>query len=602
LSSPSPFDTIRGMAMHEQGFYAPRPETKNPFLSSSAETSAETQYTELRNTLVRKFVYDTEELHLKEIDAQVGPALRIPRLQGLEQERHALEILLHFLKGMAQHELANAIQNRAWQAELMRQNALGGERKSPEELSREDVAKIFEKFQFKEDLLKAEAQMIEWYGRILTFDPEAKIRITEHISIDATDIESLMIDVQVRAAERIADAEARRQKLQELDKQLADVIQKLPPGFETRGKRSELEEIYLLRRLIHAADVGHLVSVSPAPPRYDLRPDFGSVDFEIAAAGSLYQFQIKTLKREASPEARAKQHQVTKKEGQRLKEASTHFVVLDTKLIDTAYEVSLKQDWQTGTTIKDKYQSLEPLLLEIGAEGSELLAKLLLPHDKLKVEERAVRAREAELSRIQQFQKEKLQEEERRMAEQAARLAEERRLEEEGERTKRQAVEDQQRAAEQESIRREKERAEALNEKRRAMDAKLAEAAKREQEKRAEEQRLAEEEAKKEARRVKKLEKESIYWPPKTMAGLAKPELLRQMGLLPMDWKNDALMLLNAKKQFFKLFAKPKKGASVGTEADKPNDAFKKAFPTKESLESPTDEDIARWKVFLMAA
>lgn len=570
-----------------QGFHSLEMRPANPFRATPEAESAEVQYEQTARGLARHFIYDEGALDEGKIEQAIAAALRIPRLARLEQTEHKLESLRHLLKGIEAHERANLYHHGSWQATLKRQPSRKTASKSPELLTRDEVANEFAHFEFRDDAVDAERQTLEHYRGLLQLNPAASIRLSDNIRINHTDIEVLAIDIEVRMAERIPDQEQRTATLAALDRRLADIIQRIP-GDE-RGKRFEMEEVYLLRRLIHAADKGHLASVSHGTPRADLRPDFGSVDIDVTAAGEIIAFQLKTFKRGVSKETKEKQANIIDIAHRRLANTPTHLVVLHAEAVQDAYETSLRQPTTARTSRADKYSALEPLVEGLHAhKQSRLLATLGLTEDDLVQEATEREHRQAEWTQHAEETRKKAA----LNAEVEARREEAARIERETKRERAIAIqrEQEERIAEQERrladeirTRREAEAAVAKA-KNIEREARLAEAAARTTEKRKIEEAAAAAAAEKVRKALERDAKknETPDWPPKTIAGLTTPRILQHLGLLPSDWKNNAQEFLAAKKQFIALFAKPKRGSSQGNELDKPNEAFAKAFPTRE--------------------
>ena len=71
-------------------------------------------------------------------------------------------------------------------------------------------------------------------------------RITDNISIDMTDVEALIIDVQTRVVERMEDDRTSQGAFVRFGRAVCRIISRIDE--DGHGKRSEIEEIYLLRR------------------------------------------------------------------------------------------------------------------------------------------------------------------------------------------------------------------------------------------------------------------------------------------------------------------------------------------------------------------
>jgi len=565
----------------------------NPFLREVPRTP-EVQYAQTVSALARGFIYDDADI--ASIEKKISAARTIPAMAAIEDEKHELESLLCLLKGIEAHERANLYHGGAWQAALIRQPA-HGERapKPPETLSREEVAEEFAAFPFRQKLVDSESEALKQYGKLLELNTEAVVKLSQNISLQHTDIEVLINDIAIRMAERILDTEERNARLSELDRELTKIIERIPD--DDRGKRFELEEIYLLRRLIHAADTGHLASVSHGTPREDLRPDRGSVDIEITAAGDAFGFQLKTLKYGVSKPTREKQGEIVERARGKLEGAATHLVVLEAEAVQDTFEASLRQAKTVPTSRADKFAALQPVTDVLRMDESHrLLTVLGLTEADLKREQAEFDKKYEERKKLEEALEQKRREEAQRDAE-----AEERRKQEDMEEREREAEEQ----ARRDAIAQHREEAKLSSEieRKTVMEAKEQRILQRQRERQEERDALTrqaaereKEEAKQEAARLKRQQKEqeAPAWPPKTIANLSSSSALKRFGFLPEDWKDDVGAFMAAKKRFIGLFGKPKNKNVQATETDKPNALFQEAFPTKESIESSTAEDIER--------
>lgn len=550
----------------------------NPFIERHVSEDPQRQYENTTRDLARHFIYNEGQLDIHQIERNIAKAMRIPRLVPIEQSEHQLETLLHLLKGIEAHERANLYHHGAWQSALKKHP------QPPETLSRDGVATLFERFEFRNALTDAEKETLEHYEKILALNKQAAIRLSDNIRINHTDIEALTIDIETRVADRNPNTHERIAALAELDRRLADLIHRIPD--DERGKRFEMEEVYLLRRLIHAADRGHIASVSHGTPRADLRPDFGSVDIEVAAAGEVIAFQLKTFKRGVSKTTREKQERILEQAHGRLSDTPTQLVVLQAESIQEAYETSLRQPATTRTSRADKYAALEPLIDGLHAHGQRrLLTVLGLTENDLALEAKERMRRQAERVRFE----EELRAKTALDAEVAARREAAARLERDFVRVREEALrrEREERAAEHErrvteaARQRQEVEAEAAKKKRDEQEARLAAAAAREAEKRAGEEAAAAAEVEKLRKQLDReaKKKEAGDWPPKTFTKLVSPVILQAHGYLDRAWKGSPSDLLAAKKQFFASYS------SNGAEAGKPNATFKKTFPSRDSFE-----------------
>lgn len=566
---------------------------KNPF-RPDVPSAPEAQYTQKISALARDFIYADRDI--KTIEKEIEAAGKLSPFSRIENEKHGLESLRHLAKGIEAHEQANLLHGGAWQAVLIRQPARGtGQPKPPETLARHEVTREFEDFTFRQKLVETEKEALEEYRKLLALNAGAVVALSPNITLQRTDIEVLVNDLAVRAAERMAEDQARRARLQELDRELTKIIGRIPD--DERGKRFELEEIYLLRRLIHAADTGHLASVSHGTPREDLRPDCGSVDIEITAAGDVFGFQLKTLKYGVSKTTREQQQAIIERARRKLRGAPTHLVVLEAEAVQNTFDASLRQAKSIPTSRADKFAALQPLTQALqGQSGHRLLIVLGLTEADMLREQVEFDQRYAKRQKLEAELARKRQEEARLEAE----IEERKRQAEAEERVKKETRMQQQEADRQEArlaresvVRLKQKRTEQRQAERQEEQKQLAKLlAEKESETAEEKTKLA----KKEAARLKREQKEKTApeWPPQTLANLGSSVNLIKLGLLPADWKDDVNAFMAAKKRFIALFARPKNKNISPTEADKPNLLFSRIFPSRQSLESPADEDLRR--------
>jgi hypothetical protein len=565
-----------------------------------AETP-EGRYADAVNDLARRFIYDEGNLDEAAIEKAIEKARRTEEFASIEEKEGRLESLAHLLKGIRAHEQANKIHGGAWQAELMRQKGLPSPTpKPPETLTREEVASMFELFKFKDGLVAAESEALKQYDDLLMHPGEIAFDVFDgRIIIKRTDIDVLANDIRIRQAERNPDEKKRKEELRALDDELVAIIASVPD--DDWGKRFELEEIFLLRRLIHTADTGHLATVSHGTPRQDLRRDRGSVDVEVAAAGDVLAFQLKTFKSRVSSDTLKKQDVLLAEAERKLRGSSTHLVVLEAEAVKDTYDASLRQAKNAPTSRADKYAALEPLMNVVSKkERHRLLTLLGLTENQLEDEKRLFDENLKKRRKLEEEQRVKREEKQK----QDAALDEQYRLKQIAERqkiadeaaakeAKQAAILEQQnkdRAASQawrDEIEKTKQAKLLIKdpelEKKKAAKAAIKKA------KELKPKLIAEEAQKQEALLLKRIEKEKAGppWPPKTMKGLARPEILKRLGFLPNDWDGkDPRTFLDAKKRFFETYGKPEKGSAVAFETDKPNEVFKSEFPSKDRFES----------------
>lgn len=567
----------------------------NPFASKIEKTDRHELYTGLVKDLAQHYIYDEGDLKADDIKNKISRALRTPMYQAEEKQKHELETLMHLLQGIEAHERANAIHGGAWQAVLNRQirdlSLSNGAHTYPE---RDQVNQVFSQFIFKKDLLESEQEAVKNYSRLLDLHEDTILQLNQNIEIHRTDIEALINDLRVRIAERLTNETERRQMLSLLDEEFKNIIDQVPE--EQAGKKYELKEIFLLRKLVHSADTGHLVTVSHGTPRADLRPDRGSVDIEVAAGGQVFSFQLKTFNRGASAEARVVQLTALDRAANKLRQSDTHLVVLDSGAVGRAYDSSLRQTEQRNISRLDKYAALSPLCDIMNSERrSDLLNLLGLTESELEEEKRALENKQQERGLFEDEIKKRREAELAREAEiisakeraQAELIAKQEEAKQRHEQAIRQAQEDRDTIARAKLERMETNRLEREAEKkeREAREAEI---------RRAMEIVTAKKELAEKKRQKREAKKQEIGgWPPETLAGLFTADMLMAHGLLPRDWQGDPTSFMSAKKRLLALFANPKKG-SAPNENNKPNKDFKLIFPNKESLSKPDPEDVAR--------
>ncbi|HVM90935.1 MAG TPA: hypothetical protein VMU11_03510 [Verrucomicrobiae bacterium] len=513
----------------------------NPFQAPERRESAGAKYERVANQLARRFIYDEEELDPIAIERAIERARSDRDIASEERMHGELETLFDLLKGMAAHERANELYLGAWQAALIRQKATAANKpKPPEHLTRHEVAQEFEAFDFKKTLLYQERESLTSYRRLLERNPQASIRLSERISIDHTDVEALVIDLRVREAERLEDEAERKRRLAELDRELSVLITRLPP--EQAGKRLELEELYLLRRLIHGADTGHLVSANHGTPREDLRPDRGSVDLMVTAAGDVLEFQMKTFKTATHQEAKAIQAEALERAQRKLAGSSTRLVVLEQEAVHETYEAALRQG-EVRHSRSDKYAALEPLVESLRIKERErLLALFGLTEEDLTQERAEFERRQAGRREHEEEMRRKREEEERRFAEAAERQAAKQREGLEAERERQARID----ADKEKKLRESMERMERERE---ASERKLREIEERQQASQTAARKAQEEAKQKAAKAEAKAAKEGEKkWAEAKLAELGKPDSLIGLGLLAKEERNVPAAILAAKK------------------------------------------------------
>ncbi len=571
---------------------------QNPF----KELPNPEQFRDLVKNLTKKVVYlegiGRSPLSAQQVSQELSAVKRIPHWHELEAKTHDLEILEHLFEGLAAHELANQIFTGAWQAALKRAS------ETPETLTRQEVADIFNEFSFKEQLLEAEQKTITHYARAVELlqTLQKNIRVSDNITIDQTDFEGSILDLKNRITERDLDTNTRRAALQQLNEDLADLVRRIPGGQE--GKRLEMEEIYLLRRLIQERDNGHLVSVHHGTIRQDLHPA-SSVDFEIAVAGEVFKYQVKTFKVTSSPDTRKLHADIIEKEEARLEERPTRLAVLDTDTVIATFKRTVTVPTRFSLQNADIYRIIKPLTDRLDTqERAHLLTLLKLTEQDFQIEVDGLARLQEERAKHEATMRainETHLKEKARFAAMAEEFRRREREENEAEQARQEAILARQEADRIASKAKLEEKTAAERKRQEEIENKLALAAQKDLERKAEAEKIAQEEAKKEAARKKREEKkaEKSNWPPASFVGIAIPANLINFGLLSSDWDGNPQALLKAKKEFFAKFGKAK-AKVAGTDADQPNAVFKQAFPTPESLTAPTEADRTRWKTLVL--
>lgn len=519
------------------------------------------RYAETVNRLARAFIYDkvpVEEL-AKKLHVLKDPRTGDRGMAAFEAERGSLEAMLHFCRGVEQHERANKIHGGPWQKNLIDQPGThSGKPIQPEQLTREQVAKEFTAFDLREDLLSSEQRALSAYRTFLASSAEPIIPLSNNIKIKRVDVQALINDLEVRLAERVPNPEERRKRLLALNRELLALIQDVPD--EDVGKRFELQEIYLLRRLIQTADTGHLVSVNHGTPRQDLNINEASVDLVITFAGRI-DLQIKTYKARVSSHTLQQQKDELAYREQTLQGTETQLRVLRAEAVRESFERTLRQDAQKPTTLKDKKTVFAPLLEELNADQSTRLTTLLgLTEERCDQEQR-------EFERSQREYNERvspvLERRSREMkviheAEQAA-------LKAEAERVAKKNAE--------------------IEEARAASELKRQRAA------------VAKEEHREAKKKPKEDEREQVQvtatalpkprgWSARPIETLCDAPTLRRLGFLPETGGVTPDGLRAAKQVFWKVL---------------PPDVFFEVFPDKKKFEKPTPEQLARVRALLGA-
>ncbi|MFO0764815.1 MAG: hypothetical protein U0487_02090 [Patescibacteria group bacterium] len=335
---------------------------QNPFLRPSQREAARYSDPKLKK-LASKLVFETTDLTADHVNLAFEQVRRLPGTEPTKELNNTQEAFL----GIAAHEAAEQA-FEAFTAELTKY-------KQPENLTRAEIRTLFERSRYAKTLQKHEQAAISHFSNVLKDDEGFIASTSDNTRFDAIDIKTYLIDLQNRIAERLEDPEERKAKLEKLDTELATLIKSVPE--QEWGKKLELQEIYLLRRMIHRADTGHLAHVAHGTLRQDLRADMGSVDMRLTAAGDIYDFQVKTFKANAGREAKAAQYHSVAKHKQHVESMGTHFVILQTDSVQVAYERSQRQKTSDNQTVGDKFAALQPLTNNLNARERSRLLKLV---------------------------------------------------------------------------------------------------------------------------------------------------------------------------------------------------------------------------------
>lgn len=515
----------------------------SPFLAQKPEEFSPTSYERVINDLARQFIYNTGELKPSEIERTIDLAISRPGVSTLEEERGDLLALKELLQGISEHESTNT-RLKLWLPTIARE-------KNPETLTREQVMKKFETFEHRRSLEHAEQQAMEHYREWLASGSEPTLKLSENITLDRTDIEVLVIDLQVGVAERVLDTEERKNKLEALDRELVTIIERMPRG--QAGKKYELEEICLLRRLIHNADTGHIASVRHGTPREDLRKDLASIDMVLTSAGRQINFQMKTHNPDARLESREVQYQSIKRAQKNAEGTETNVVILNTKAIENTYQNSLRQsDGRVPHSVRDKYAALQPIVGVIQQRSTQEQTKFLEPLGfkaaDLAREEEAFEKGQMEMTKHGEEWKKKREEEQLRNAEIERAYLATKRAEEDREIERNQRIlNDQLRQAQASADKRAADVAAAAR-KQAVQQAALAAAT---QAKETEKKTLEKATLKQEKRKAEEAGKK---WAKTKLDQLSKPDALIVQGLLAKEDRNTASAILSAKKRLEVLY------------------------------------------------
>lgn len=519
------------------------------------------------------------KITLADLQQRITRARMNDAVNALEKDAHTLEAIFHLYKGIEAQEQADRIHGSAWQAVLLRQPITHrDEPKPPETLTRNEVAQEFIHFNLRQELIDAEDKALQAYQRFVEVNGDRAVSVTNTIQLKRSDIEVLMIDLQVRQVERLMDPEERKAKLLELNRRLAQLIQQLIETREDGGKCLELQEMYLFRRLVTMADTGHLASIRHGNPRQDLKRDTDSkersIDMVITLAGERLHLQMKTLKSNVSTEARWNQNDILERSREHLEGSTTRLTRFETEAVEAAYVASQRKPEGEPTSLHDKQKAFAPLAHDLRPDIAQRF-KVLLGLDPVVCEREMADFREQErtLNEYLEARRAEQAEVQARLhaqadAYQATVQAEaQRRAEEEARRqqrvadVQREAVEESQRKRDEESVRNAVKLAK--------LDATLQEVVQKQKRQAA---------AAKAAATRAEGAKAIPDWIPKKPEVLATAAALQRLGFIPDGNLRDidAKIVMAAKQEFIDLFGKPKALAAM--------------FDTKKQFDEPTPD------------
>lgn len=523
---------------------------------------------------VSDFVYNAPSIEVAR--TRLATALRTARPAELEPLKEAaFELCI----AIDEHEKANQLYHGTWGVAIQRKQREAGK----EDLTRSQVEQALRGYTFAHELEQREKNAMEHYRKALVYLQQDVFQVRPSICISGTDVQALLNDLANRRINRYAHADDRQLRFFELDRQLERIIADIPAN-ET-GKRAELQEIYLIRRLIRDADMDHLIQIEHGAIREDLMKERGSIDMVITIAGQSWGVQAKTLLQKASDTSRAIQYDVMQRAKQKASTQGTLLVEFELDRVTHEYAKVLKED-RTAISKLGKFEALSPLFDALPADGRAFLLRALhLTEADLAVERADIEKKERELEALRVARLRKQSEEterirqlnaERVAREEAARLAEEARLADVERRRTEQAEADR-RAAIEATAQRFAAQAKKIADVETGAT-KRAEAAK--QKARAE---------KAAATRAANAEERAKFWHQGPIMKIAIPKHLVRLGLLAPNWPQLGIDTLDkAKQAFADRFAKTKKGKPASLN-DIVNDEFIELFPTQAAFEAATN-------------
>ncbi len=576
-----------GLAKH----YVQEEEVASPVHSVETTSEVGSRYAGHLARVTSAFIYNPR-MTAGMVREEIAKIKADPAMKTLEGQEKCLKAYEHLFEGIEAQDLANEIHEVLWQ-EVLRSRPTTDPKgqKRPEQLTRAEVATEFKAFPLADELIAEEDKALAAYRQFLVMNKGRSVSLDSAIKLEPMDVEMLVIDLEVRKAERILDPKVRQAALAGLNEKLLRIIDALKPN---PGKRFEVMELYMLRRLIQAANTGHIASVRHGTPREDLKRE-RAIDLSITAAGQLIQLQVKTFDPDPADSVREVQEKSIAKARRNLEGSDTHLGVLSTEAVKKAFLVTQEESTRVGeTTLHEKRAAFEPFFEQMDSEQSVLLANVLgLSPERLAKQQKAFEDRErARAERKRQLAEERareLQEMEVKRVLQSdfdALMAAERARREAEDQAKKERLEralEIERDAQEEA----RKRVEAENARQKAklaeVEARLEAQRKAQEEQAAAEARSAIALKAAQTRAANKLD--TNRWPPtpSDIKGLGKLPVLVRLGFLTAEQARDMANtqpIFEAKRAAAPFFEDPK--------------LFKKAFLTKAEFEEPTPEVLER--------
>lgn len=565
-------------------------ESSSP-LHSVERTSEGSRYLGHLARITSDFVYNSR-MTAAMVRDEIVKLKKDHAMKTFEGQERRLKACEHLFEGIEAQDLSNEIHEVLWQ-EVLRSRPTTDPRglKRPDQLTRQEVATEFKAFPLADELIAEEEKALAAYRKFLEVNKGRIVPLDSAIKLEPMDVEILVIDLEVRKAERILDPKARQTALTKLNERLLQITDTLKSN---PGKRFEVMELYMLRRLIQAADTGHIASVRHGTPREDLKRE-RAIDLSITAAGQLIQLQVKNFDPDPADSVREVQEKSIAKARRNLEGSNTCLGVLSTDAVKKAFLLTQEERARAGeTTLHEKKAAFRPFFEKMDPARSSVLTSVLgLSPERLAKQQGAFEERE----RVRAEQKRQLEEERARAPEEAERKrvlqsdfdalmaatlarqeAEDRATKERLER----ALEIDLKAKEEARLRAQAESARQAA-KLAEVDARLEAQRKAQEEQAAADARSASALKGVATRMMNKLD--ATRWPPtpSDIRGLVKLPVLVRLGFLTAEQARDTVNtqpIFEAKKMATPFFEDPK--------------LFKKAFLTKAEFEDPTPEVLER--------